>query len=408
MIRARFKSGLRTHTMLALLSLLFVVPSQLPEDPGPFPVGWRNQTFQDARFGQGSVVVRVYYPALTAGQNTVTDPAGGPYPVFGFQHGWLGNADYYDLLCIHLASWGYLVSSTNTETGVFPDRQAFARDTRAALWWLEDESANPASWLSGMADPVAPWSAAGHSMGGGTLSLLIGIEPRVRTIIGLQAAQEPAGVLAMSQYDGAAWWIAGGSDSIVPPTVVHDWYEEAGAASRRDLYWEVTGMGHGGCTDTPPSNEPLPGAEQHRLHRRLVTAVLECEVRGDENALHHTLGAGATGEPLSIESDCRVPALWAIEGGASILVGLAARANGRAGIAWSLALGNYSTPYGPLGFDPRTAVKEHFSRAGASGIVETVVPPRASWLGRTVGFSGIAIGAGRPPSLGRTALIDYP
>lgn len=394
--------------MLQILPGLLALALQLPEDPGPFPVGWRDESFTDARFGQGVVDVRLYYPAAVAGQNAPADPAGGPYPLVGFQHGWLGSAANYDSLCTHLASWGYVVSSTDTEGGLFPDRQAFARDTRAALWWVEDEAADPLSWLAGMADPLAPWSAAGHSMGGGTLSLLVGIEPRVRTVIGLQAAQEPAGVAAMRAFDGAAWWIAGGVDRIVPPGVVRDWYEDAGTASRRDLYWEVAGMGHSGCTDTPPNGEPLSGAEQGRVHRRLVTAILECEVRGDENALHYALGGGAAGQPWTAESDCRVPPVWAIEGGASILVGAAARSGGKAGLAWSLALGNYVTPYGPLGFDPRTATAVFRGGLGSGGIAEAIVPPHGAWLGRTIGFAGIAAGAGRPPLLGRTALVDYP
>lgn len=394
--------------MLALLPGLLLLSFQLPEDPGPFPVGWRDESFVDARFGQGVVDARVYYPATAAGQNAPADPAGGPYPLVGFQHGWLLSAANYDSLCSHLASWGYVVSSTDTESGLFPDRPSFARDTHAALWRLEDESANPASWLAGMADPLAPWSAAGHSMGGGALSLLIGVEPRVRTVVGLQAAQEPAGVAAMQAFDGAAWWIAGGVDGIVPPAVVRDWYEEAGTASRRDGYWEVTGMGHTGCTDSPPNGEPLSGAEQARVHRRLLVAMLECEVRGDENALHHALGAGAAGQPWDAESDCRVPPVWAIEGGASILAGVAARSGGKAGIAWSLALGSYSTPYGTLGFAPGSAVRVFFGAVGGDGVADVVVPPQSAWLGRTIGFAGFAAGAGRPPQLGRTALVDYP
>jgi hypothetical protein len=36
------------------------------------------------------------------------------------------------------------------------------------------------------------------------------------------------------------------------------------------------------------------------------------------------------------------------------------------------------------------------------------VPPQSAWLGRTIGFAGFAAGAGRPPQLGRTVLVDYP
>ncbi len=391
-----------------LLTVLCAAPAQLPEDPGPFAVGWRNVLFQDQRFGQGNVDIRVYYPAVAAGQNAVADPSGGPFPLVGFQHGWLGDADGYDNLCTHLASWGFVISSTDTETGLFPNTREFAEDTRASLWWIEDQSATPGAWLEGMADPTAIWSALGHSMGGGTLSELIGVEPRVRNIIGLQAADNSAGYGAMAAYSGAAYWIAGSVDNIVFPHTVHDWLERAQATSRRDLYWEVIGMGHGGCTDEVGTGDPLPGPEQHRLHRRLCTALLRSEADGEEDALGTTLGAGAAGEPLEAESFCAEPPLWVVEGGASILVGAAARSLGGSGIAWSLDLGNYSTPYGNLGFAPASAVPAFFGNAGFDGVVETVIPPEPAWVGRTVGFAAFAAGAGRLPRLSRTALVDYP
>lgn len=394
--------------MIPALALLLLPAAQLPEDPGPYAVGWRNVLLQDQRFGQGGVDVRIYYPAAAAGQNQPADPTGGPFPLVGFQHGWLGNADGYDLLCTHLASWGFVVSSTDTETGLFPNTREFAEDTRAALWWIEDQSALPASWLAGMADAGGPWSAVGHSMGGGTLTQLIGIEPRVRAIVGLQAADNSAGYASLQAWTGRAWWIAGSADWIVPPGVVHDWYERAAPNSERDVYWEVIGMGHTGCTDTPGAGDPLPAAEQQRLHRRLVAAVLRAEQLGDENVLFDALGAGAAGEPLLLESFCSLPPTWAIEGGASIAVGAAARSGGTAAIAWSLTLGNYATPYGPLGFDPRSATVVFQGPAGFSGAVAAVVPPQAGWSGRTIGFAALAGGGGRPARLGRTVLVDYP
>lgn len=184
----------------------------------------------------------------------------------------------------------------------------------------------------------------------------------MRAIVGLQAAPEPAGVAAMLAFSGSAWWIAGSVDNLVPPPDVHDWFERARAASQRDLYWLVHGMGHTGCLDTLPNNEPLSGAEQHRVHRRLCTAIVESEVRGEENLLSAALGDSAFGQPWTAESDCQIPPVWALEGGA----------------------------------------------ADAEGIFEATVPPHPAWLDRTIGFAGLANGGGRSARLGRTALVDYP
>lgn len=388
--------------------LLSLTALQLPEDPGPHAVGWRDLLLQDQRFGQGLVDVRVYYPASSSGPNAAADPSGGPFPLVAFQHGWLGTADGYDLICTQLASWGFFVSSTNTESGLFPDTREFAEDTRAALWWLEDESFRPGSWMEGMCDPNALWSALGHSMGGGTLSQLIAVEPRVLNVIGLQAVNLPAGAGNFQTYGGSAWWVAGSVDNLVPPGEVRDWFDRASVASRRDAYWELIGGGHSGCTDSPPGGEPLSAAEQQRITRRLATCILLAEVKGEENLLSFVLGAGAFGEPLETESLCAEPPLWVIEGGASVMTGIAGRSANRAGLAWSLDLGQFQTPYGALGFRPSSAVVAFAGSAGADGLAEQVIAPHPSWSGRTVGFAGIAAGAGRPPRFSRTGLVQYP
>jgi hypothetical protein len=221
------------RSLLSLLLLFFLtclpVIAQEIEDPGPYPVGWRDVTFVDKIFGQGTITGRMYYPALSAGHMADPDPSSGPYPLVGFMHGWLSSPDMYDNLCTHIASWGFVVASTGTETGFFLDMDQFARDTRSFLHWVDSESNEPGSWLFGMAWD-GDWAASGHSMGGGTLSFLIGIEPRVRTIVGLQALFTAKGVDNMRDYTGNPYQIAGEVDMLVPWETVHDWFVEAVSA----------------------------------------------------------------------------------------------------------------------------------------------------------------------------------
>ena len=196
---------------ILLLSALVLAPaaSAAIEDPGVLPVGWRDISFDDDIFGQGTILARIYYPALDAGRDTPADPSQGPYPLIAFQHGYLGEPRDYDDLCTHLASWGVLVASTGTETGFFADVDQYARDTRSLLHWVDRESGDSQSWLHAMAWD-GDWGASGHSMGGGTLGLLIGIEPRVRTIVGLQSAgPEGEGADHMRAFTGIAAQVAG-------------------------------------------------------------------------------------------------------------------------------------------------------------------------------------------------------
>ena len=103
-------------------------------------------------------------------------------------HGWIEPASDYDRFCTHLASWGFVVISNDTETALlFVKMQRQAKDTRALMQWVEDESQDTASWLYGMTDNL-PWSSCGHSMGGGVAALFAGTFPsRVRQLITVEA-----------------------------------------------------------------------------------------------------------------------------------------------------------------------------------------------------------------------------
>lgn len=398
--------------VLSLLLALAALPAapQAPEDPGPHLAGWRDVVFQDAIFGQGTIRGRIYYPATAAGQGAPPDPAAGPYPLAGFQHGWLGRPSSYDALCLHLASWGFVVASTGTETGLFPDTYQYARDTRSLLHWTEQQGAAALSWLSGMVAQGGDWPVVGHSMGGGTLSLLIGIEPRVRTIVGLQAAATDAyGNANVAAFTGRAYWIAGSVDWVVPSATVHAWFDRARAAER-NVFWEIQGMGHVGCTDTPGSGDPLPGAEQHRLHRRLVAGLLRADVRGEEDLWRELIGQGFAAEPSRQQSRCALPPLWAVPdpAGAALDTGLAALPNQPALLAWSLVPDQVPTAYGLLGLSPPDLSVYFQARLAGEGTALVPLPLAASWSGHTLYVQGLGLHPGGGGALSRTAAVPVP
>lgn len=393
------------------LSLLLCSPlAQLPEDPGPFSPGFRKLTFADANYGAGNVRVQVHYPALTEAENAAPDLSGAPYPSVALMHGWLGSAAGLDDLANHMASHGFLVINLDTEKGLFPNVPAYAVDARASLQWMEDESGDPASFLSGMAQ-AGPWAAVGHSMGGGALSHLIGIEPRVSTIIGMQAASaDPPGPDNMRAYQGAGLWIAGSVDGIVPPGTVRAWYNRAEQAQRR-FFFVVDGMGHAGPLDNPPNNEPMPGATQQAVHRRMLTAFLDAQIRGNEAAFAFLAGEVGSGAPWTMEQDCADPILW---GGGTDLSASGARfgvlgeAGQRVSFAWSTALGSTSTPFGPSGLD-----------LGFGGVLDPILLPAEgfgqgifafppSWSGTTAYFQAAVYASAVDGELTDVLAVEIP
>jgi dienelactone hydrolase len=396
-------------TLLAL-SLATLCGSALAaiEDPGPLAVGWRAVVFEDTIFGQGSISARIYYPAVAAGEEAMPLPESGPYPLIAFQHGWLGAPDNYDDLCTHIAGWGFVVGSTGTETGIFPDVEQFARDTRSLLHWIDTESADSEAWLYQMTAD-GDWGAAGHSMGGGTLGLLIGIEPRVRTIVGLQSAgPDEQGAENMRAFTGRMAQIAGSRDWIVRPHTVHEWFELAEAAPR-NLFYEVQGMGHTGPTDSPSKIEPLPAAEQARLHRRLVTGLFRAEMLGEEDLYAEILGEGLGVEPVERESDCSDPPFWArpslLEPDCYV-AGLGGYAGAHAVIALAPAPGSRQTPYGELGLDPATMQVVLEQNLDTEGWQETLLCPQPGWSAPEVFLQALAAAAPGEGSLSRVIAAE--
>lgn len=394
-----------------LLALLLAPLPQGPADPGPHLVGIRDLDAVDQRFGQGAVDCRIYYPATVAGFDTPADPSGGPYDTVNMMHGFLGSADGLDDLSSHIASWGFVVISTDTNRGFFPDTADYARDSRALLWWVEDQAQDPQSFLSGMVDPGGDWAAVGHSMGGGTLGELVGIESRVRTIIGLQAADNRIGEANIDLYDGSSYWIAGSVDFIVRPSTVRDWYVQAADRGLRDTYFLVEGMGHTGPLDNPPNNEPLPGAEQAREHRRLVGGLIRMEIRDEYELAEELFSESIPGDPTSRECANFDPVVWArpdAPGTTLIALGGAGRQFGGMAFAWSPAPAQQSTRFGLLGIDAAQALQVAQGPGGSSGVLEPPAVVAAGSSGTTLYVTAIAIGAGRSARLGNTVAVAVP
>jgi len=92
-----------------------------------FPVGHTTITFNDVSrtggFGSGGgpsrqIQTEIYYPAVSAGNNTAV--ANGEFPVIVFGHGFAMSWDAYQNLWDDLASKGYLIAFPRTEGSLIP------------------------------------------------------------------------------------------------------------------------------------------------------------------------------------------------------------------------------------------------------------------------------------------------
>ncbi|WP_287129366.1 hypothetical protein [Candidatus Cyanaurora vandensis] len=381
-----------------VLWVLWMVPvlAQAIEDPGSYPVGWRDVVFIDENFDRGSIRGRIYYPALSPGRDAPPNTALGPYPLTAFNHGFASSPLNYEELNTHTASWGFLVASIGTQVAVNATMQNEARDSRALLHWVEDQSKDPTSFLYQMRR-AGDWGAVGHSMGGGSLLYLIDYEPRVRTIVPLQPYRGLAvgtsfeGSRNLTTYTGAAFFVSGSVDDIVPPVSVEAYFREA-VLARRNFYTSVLGAGHNGASDKTSKTEPLSQEEQQRLHRRLATGFLRAEMLGEQNLYVDLMGEGARSEPLAQESASLEPALWVapsrIPG--SLVVGMAGARDQQGQLAASTATVQIPTKFGPLGLD--LDLGGIFKEGGLrfNGVLEGEFPLAGYSSGSSLYFQGLA------------------
>ncbi|MBT3341340.1 MAG: hypothetical protein HOM34_02065 [Planctomycetes bacterium] len=373
--------------------------AQQVDEPGPHAVGWRDISFRDSHYGRGRVEGRIYYPAVSHGENQVADPSQGPFPLTGFMHGYIEPASDYDELCTHIASWGFVVMSNDTETGLlFVSMQSEAKDTRALMQWVEDQSQSSSSWLDGMTDNH-PWSASGHSMGGGALSYLVNYESRVRTIVMLEPYQgsllggSSNGFNAFQSYDGNAL-IIGADEDLTNNynSVVRPWFEQADN-SRRRVWALLHGGDHFGSTDADIHAlwgfGSLDGDEQHLAHRRLVLGFLLAEIKGEQNCYYDFTQT----QHISLEGDTKAPPLWSFidpSNSAQLILGSFGTPAWRLRIAGSMSTGSLNTIYGELGLDQSSMQIARDHVLGSSGWDEINVPIQPSWSGLTLYFQALS------------------
>ena len=193
-----------------------LVADLFPADP-VYAVGTHDVTYLDASRGNRSVTCRVRYPGAWGGPDApVAGVAGVRFPVVVFGHGWLTPVNDYTYLWNQVVPAGYIMVMVDTETGVNPDQDQFARDEAFVVDSFRQENANPASFFYGkVADAFA---TSGHSMGGGAAVISVQYSANIRTIVPIAAADNSAPVVDQSIHvTQPALMISGESDCMAVP-----------------------------------------------------------------------------------------------------------------------------------------------------------------------------------------------
>lgn len=273
---------------MILASALLLSGVSLALEPGPYEVASEDIVFNDEHAGR--IWATVHHPA----SGGAPDLSGGPYPLAAFLHGYLGSAWMYEGACDHLASLGFVVVNMDTQTGLYLDYDDYARQTRAALRWVDAASDRPADPLAGLVSD-APWTAMGHSMGGGTLARLTELEPRIRTLVGFMpySSDDPRDYGTLAAFDGTALYLTGTEDDTATPALVADWFLRMDNTSH-GLYMVLPGLGHQAVCDLDFGEEPMSNDAQLDAVLGVAGDFLRAEVLSEPERLGNVLRTDTT------------------------------------------------------------------------------------------------------------------
>ncbi len=296
----------RRHAPRALAALLLagalsvVTPAGAERaQPGEYAAGWRRVAVSRVPFGgSGTFNALVFHPASSAGQTVPLDLRGAPYPAISFGHGFLQSVEQYRSTCEHLATHGYVVIATESESGLFPSHAGMAADMRHCLSYLAAQSSTSGTFLTGAID-AARFGVSGHSMGGGAGILAAAADSRVKCLAPLAAANtNPSAISAMENVRAPIALLAGSQDGITP-LGQHQQPMYANGNDPRQLV-VIQGGFHCGFTDAGSfgcDSGGITRSAQLALTRRLLTEFFDLYLKSDVSAWRAVWGPEAFAEP---------------------------------------------------------------------------------------------------------------
>lgn len=286
--------------------------------PGPFNVGARtiNVTRDDA----STFEMQLFYPADSNGLDVPLAAGTESFPAISFGPGFLQPTIQYESTLRHLASWGYLTTSTESQLSFEPNKPQYAQDLSDMLTQLEISNVDVGSDLYGRV-AVDRFGVSGHSLGAGVSILTAVADPRIKAVANLAAAStnapppfppglpptdDPSAIDLISNLNVPVSLISGSVDAIVPPAENGQlMYNNAPAPK---MLPSIIGGAHCGFVDNELPlfcDDGLISKEsQLELTRSELTSFFELYLGGNEEAWRRVWGPErATVEGLDTQLD---------------------------------------------------------------------------------------------------------
>lgn len=231
------------------LTLLAILIAQISFSQ--FQIGHSTLTFNDPTrtggFGSGGgtgrqIQTEVYYPALSAGDNTTIVDSVFPLLVFG--HGFAMSWDAYANIWQRYVAQGYIVAFPRTEGSIFPSpsHADFGADLAIISQKMTQNTLPNSSNLTGHISTKN--AIMGHSMGGGASILASSNNTTATTLIGLAPAEtSPSAIQAATSVNIPSLILSGEGDGVTVPNNDHQpiFY---GISSTDKYFVSILGGGH--------------------------------------------------------------------------------------------------------------------------------------------------------------------
>lgn len=182
-----------------------------------FQVGHTTITFIDSSRSNRSIPTEIYYPADTAGDNKpFSTTISFLSPCISFGHGFVMTWDAYRNIWEGVVPYGYIIAFPKTEGSFSPSHLEFGKDLAFVLRKLKQLGATTGSLFFNKTDTMN--CVMGHSMGGGAAILAADLDPSIKSLAPLAAAETtPGAIAAAAGVSVPALIIAGNNDCITPP-----------------------------------------------------------------------------------------------------------------------------------------------------------------------------------------------